>query len=882
MSNNNPYNTSTLLQKLTLTAVTAFFFVLTMTSAQEVIIDETMPESIPAEIIADWKDQDGTDYASSINNIKNKFPEITDKIVGLDEDGYLQACHWRRVTRMKKFAADLETLMFCRHHNFGGIRIGYHDNVDTSYSDAEWVNGGALCILTMRNYYSAYTELLAKTDAVVRDPCISLDGKKVLFAMSGNGKGTGYKIYEMEIADTATVTQLTSDPKGRVVADFEPCYLPNGDIMFVSTRHFRAYYYSAYQTTNMFLMNSRGDYMRQVGFDQAYTFYPVLMDDGTVLYSRWEYNDRTVTDCMGLFMMNPDGTRQTEYFGNQTAWPTFMIHARPIPGSGGNKVLCIASGHHAPYSGELMLIDRTVSTNGKQYVQMIAPRRETEPDGDHFPGAQASGGVYFISQTPYPLDDEHFLVSWRKSESESKYRLYFMDIDGNRELLAWADQSVSQPVSVRSRNPVPPEVKKNADYNASEGTYFLQNVYYGNGMKGVEKTAAKTLRVVKLRYRAAGMGVESGVIMGTPPSGVYSPVIFQPVSAYSASIDAKEVLGEAKIYEDGSAAFKVPARTPVYFQVLDSMGYCIATMRSWSTLMPGEIFSCLGCHENKCERPPDAVTPMAQQPKELSTPLGIENKPFDYNESVQPIFDEHCVKCHTADHESGFDLTSDLIGSQGGKQWTQSYISLTYKISPVGSNTAINICTIFSEPVQQPPYSFGSSLSGIMLTGGLSGNHHDVQVTQTERKTVACWIDLCAPYAGKYDSYLTSDTDNYAQMEEKCTQWAAIEEENISAMLDASGIISGDHGCVKSAASVTEKRIRYLPTQHALVVKKHSPGNVMVMNLLGRIIYRMQLSEKLTEGKVTISLPEHLSTGLYITRFEGIDGNLQSGVFIIR
>ena len=108
---------------------------------------------------------------------------------------------------MKKHKADLENIMFCRLHNFGGISIGYHDNSEASISDNEWASKGALCVLNMKNYYSTFKEILTRTDAVIRDPCISFDGKKVLFAISGKGKGTGYKIYEMEIADTSTLKQ---------------------------------------------------------------------------------------------------------------------------------------------------------------------------------------------------------------------------------------------------------------------------------------------------------------------------------------------------------------------------------------------------------------------------------------------------------------------------------------------------------------------------------------------------------------------------------------------------------------------------------------------------------------------------------------------------
>jgi hypothetical protein len=856
-------------------------------------IDETMPPTIPDSIVADWKDQDsifGADYSRAIDSIVNKLPAAfaekynTEKAGLSGEKLYLLACHFRRVSRMKKHEADLENIMFARHGNFNGFNIGYHDNSDAGQT--AWSAGGALCVLKFENYYSTAKDLLAKTDVLIRDPCISFDGKKVLFAISGKGEGTGYKIYEMTISERATLKQLTFDEEGLsdnvfTVADFEPCYLPSGDIMFTSTRNFAMDAKSTNPAPNMFLMNAEGKFMRRVGFDQAQTFYPVLMDDGTVLYTRHEHNDRSLVNCMGLFTMSPDGAHQTEYFGNQTGWPFTMIHARPIPGTKGTKVICVAGGFRGPYAGELMIIDRNQGTNGTGSIRMIAPLRETKPDVTKTD--VATGNVNFLFQNPCPLDENDFLVSWRKSEGVSDYRLYFMDVDGNRELIAWdSKSSVSQPVLIKPWNKMPPKIRVQANYNDSLGSFTMQDVYVGEGMKGIARGAAKTLRVVKLYYRAAGTNL--GGISGQGPSGVYAPAVFCPVSAYGASWNAKEVLGEAKIYEDGSAAFKVPARTPVYFQVLDSMGYCIATMRSWSTLMPGENFACVGCHEDKINIPPPPPSNLAGIPKPLDIPLGIENKPFDYKQMVQPIFDSKCVKCHTANHESGFDLTGDLTGNTANKKWTTSYTSLLKGIGPKNSNDAINICTMFSEPEQQQPRSFGSSLSGIMTEGGMSGNHHEVAVTQTEKKIVACWIDLCAPHAGKYSSYFSAADSTACQAKlDKYKKWAAIEKENIKAFLAASVDKSIDQGSKKITRAIAERlSIGYAPTRHALVLKKISQGSFMLVDLRGKVISRVKISSHRMNGNVSIPLPASLSTGIYVARFEGDNGTSQTKISITK
>jgi hypothetical protein len=877
----NPIYNPTLLVRLAICAIAGVNFLITQTSARTLGIDQTPPSPYPPEIVTDWKDQDGSDYSSAIEKIKNSIPsQYADKILGSGDTGYLSACHWRRVARMSPYSDKLSSILFARHHNFGGITVGYHDNSDAGNSDQEWASKGALCVLTMKNYYSPFTELLTKTDAVVRDPCISFDGKKVLFAMSGNGKGTGYKIYEMAIADSTSIKQLTTDPEGiGVVADFEPCYLPSGDILFSSTRNFGKDAHGFCPTTNMFLMHGDGTDIHQVGFDQVNTFYPALMDDGTVLYSRWEHNDRDLTNCMGLFTMYPDGSHQTEYFGNQTGWPFTMIQARPIPNTYCSKVICIAGGHHGPYSGELMMIDRTKGTNGTPSIQMIAPKRDTKPDVTK--SDMAMGNVNFIAQDPYPLDSNWFLVSWRKSENEKNYKLYFMDVNGNRELLAWAEQSVSQPVIVKPLEKKPPQIAKQANYNDSMGSFIMQDVYKGDGLNGIAKGAVKSLRVVKLHYRVSG--AVAGSVMGSGPSGSFTPAITCPVSAYGASWDAKEVLGEAKIYPDGSAAFKVPAATPVYFQVIDTNGYCIATMRSWSTLMPGETFSCVGCHEKTIESKPMGTNPQSGAPAALQTPLGIENKPFNYKQMVQPIFDKSCISCHTATHASGFDLTGALVGNSSAKKsFTQSYTSLLKGIPVSASNKAITICTIFSQPQQQAPYSFGSSQSGIMkAVNGTVSAMKEVNLTQTEKNIIACWIDLAAPHWGKYtNSMSASDSAAYEKLMEKRVKWAAIEKKSLQDLAAQTSVMPNDLRRVESAAFAQQSSIRYLPLQHALVLKKSCPGQFVMVDLRGKVVCRIKLSNQITVSDVKISLPASLGTGLYLARFQGTSGILQVKLYI--
>ncbi len=868
---------SSFFQGIIKTAIIAIFFLVPIVHGA---IDETMPTNIPSQILDDWKDQGGT-----AESIKASLPaEYQAKCDGSFES----ACHWRRVYRMSQFP-HIEQIMFNRRHNIGSIAIGFWVNHGSSdISDALWKSEGALCLLKFENYYSQYEEILTKNNMCVKDPCISLDGKKVAFAMS-SGKGQGFLLYEMEIDNPGEVKQLTFKPEGMTVADFEPCYLPNGDIMFSSSRCFGTIDCGWQPTSNMFVMNGEGKYIRRLGYDQVHTFTPVLRPDGMVLYVRWEYNDRDIANIMGLFRMNPDGCQQTEVFGNQTTWPMNIFHARPVPGNP-NKFFAIASGHHGAYSGEVIVIDDTENTNGPEHVTMVSPPRKTETLDKN--DNMAMGGVYRNSEYPYPLNDEWYLVSYRDADQErfgsinpDPYRIYLKHVDGeSRELLAWGNGSLHHPQVVAPWKEIwgtePVQLAEQANFNETTATVTMSNVYKGAGMEGVEPGAAKSLRVVELVYRVSGACDQgyASMLSGSKPSDViFSAPNINPPSLWPGSWDVKKVLGEAKIYEDGSAAFKVPARKPIYFQVLDENGLMIAPMRSWATLMPGETFSCIGCHENKREAPGPLPTPMATDPQELDTPLGVENEGFDFPKHVQPILDKHCVSCHGG--SASLDLTGDLSHRAGGKSFANSYKNLMAGLGSRKSNNAINIGTVFGVAEQMPPYSFGSSQSNmIKILVDKDSDHQDVDITANELKILACWIDLEAVHGGSYDAYMSSsDAQQYKRLEAEAQKWYDMEYENVKAYAAIQTSVDfPPRPSNKAVTAAGRLKIKYLSNRHVLVLNKASQGTFMLTNLKGKILSRSTLS-----NQTTISLPKSLGTGLFIATFQGIGGSKQKAkVFI--
>jgi hypothetical protein len=362
-----------------------------------------------------------------------------------------------------------------------------------------------------------------------------------------------------------------------------------------------------------------------------------------------------------------------------------------------------------------------------------------------------------------------------------------MTKDGRHELLASdADMSCNQPIPVASRR-LPVMRPSRVDYSKSTGVFAMENIYVSQSLAGVEPGSIKKLRIVALEYRATGIGNNGH---GGPGGfGVCS----SPISYAQCTWDVKVVLGEADVYTDGSACFEVPARTPVYFQAVDADGHVVQTMRSWSTLQPGETYSCVGCHEDKSRAPPSASRSLSPSiagkvgPKPLNPFYDISGVGFSYRDVIQPIWDAKCVRCHA--DENGIDLRGTLIEYEDPytrKLWTQSYRSLVW---PNGYHNSSNPNEVRSKhlswlssqsvPSLIPPKIAGSIRSPLIAI--LKEGHEEVVMTREEMDKISCWVDLLLPHYGDYPDGMTKENaSRYNARLRKRTEWERQEARNIA------------------------------------------------------------------------------------------------------
>lgn len=713
---------------------------------------------------------------------------------------YLKACGQRRARRLA--AAGLpQRIVFTKHYNIGGSHYAYTEGQSDAQHQRHFFPGAALCVLDLAGGTSGTVRtLIDDPQGVIRDPDVAYDGSRILFSWKKSDRQDDYHLYDLDVAG-GKIRQLTS---GLGFADYEGACLPDGNIVFTSSRCVQTVDCFWAEVSNLYTCDRDGRFLRRLAFDQVHDNHPVVLDDGRVVYTRWEYNDRGQMYVQGLAQMNPDGTGQTAFYGNNSWFPTAMLHARGIPGTG--KVMAILAGHHTRQAGKLAVIDPAKGREENQGVQLIAPVRETQAVKIDAYGQE--GGLF---QYPFPLGENSLLVSYAPLGWEhpaftllgrtyyyARFGIYFMTADGRRELLA-SDPGVScnQPVPLRPR-PVPHLRPSPVDYRKATGTFYMQDVYAGPGLAGIARGTAKTLRVVALDYRSSGIGHSTSAGEGGTGN------ICTPVAIGNGSWDPKIILGDVEIHADGSAYFELPARTPVYFIALDAKGRAIQTMRSWATLQPGENASCVGCHETKNSAPPARTPTLAlkagpQRPRPFYGPA----RGFSFAREIQPILDRHCVQCHDGAHPQGskfalagkFSLSGTPVLDRDAKRlWSEAYLTLTGSArkgaaAPFVGRTAGQLVTWIgsqSAPPLLKPYSFGAARSGLMTL--LEQGHKGARLSPEEMEKLACWIDLLVPFCGDYteaSAWTPEEQEKYDHFLKKRQAMEALERQNIAALIPA-------------------------------------------------------------------------------------------------
>lgn len=602
---------------------------------------------------------------------------------------------------------DVDTIVFAvRQVDTDGHWYANFGNHVLDQKRTYYHEGGRLCLLHLKT--GKVTTLLADEKGGVRDPQVHYDGRKILFAYRKGGQ-PHYHLHEIGV-DGRGLKQLTDGPYD----DFEPTYLPSGDIIFCSSRCQRWVPCYHTQVAVLYRCDADGRHIRQLSANTEQENTPWVMPDGRILYQRWEYVDRSQIGYHHLWSMNPDGTGQMVYYGNQ-APNTVMIDAKPIPGTQA-VVASFSPGH------------------GRNEHAGIITRVDPRGGPDHGGMARAlAPGIHL--KDPYPLTEKLFLAA-------DATRLFLMDELGRRKTLftlpsGWRKgrMQVHEPRPVRAR-PREPVIPDRAVTQGQTGRVMLQDIYEGRNMQGIRRGEVKSLLVLEILPK---------------PFNIFSGM--EPLS-YGGTFLLERALGTVPVAEDGSAHVEVPALRPLFFVALDREGMSIKRMQSFLTVQPGESMSCVGCHEQRVQAPRVGPAPLAmRRPPSRIEPVADVPALLDFPRDVQPILDRHCVACHDyeATQQGGPRGGGVILSGDRGPMFSHSYYNLTIAAQfRDGRNLRES---------NYPPRSIGSSASPLLKK--LDGGHYDAKLSDREKKVLRLWIDTGAAYPGTYAAMGTGSIGYY-------------------------------------------------------------------------------------------------------------------------
>ncbi len=662
--------------------------------------------------------------------------------VGADPDGrdglYLR-CRWlARALALE--AAGVDRLLFTTRHT----QQAYPD---VCLNHMPWVSrpGGDLQVLSLRAPAWEPEAILRGRlgPGHVHGYALNWDARRVVFGYAAArsadpvagwlDRATSYTLrrteepihlYEIGI-DGGGLRQLTSGPW----SDLDPTYLPSGDIAFVSERcgySLQCNENDKDETScNLYLL-ARDGTIKRLSDTKDGDYLPHPLANGLLAYTRWEYQERSFANIQSIWVVRPDGTGADALYKQHLSNPWGLEETRSIPAS--PKLVAIATGHHTLPVGPLVVVDHKRGINAPEAMRLVTPG-SVSPEGGmeglavHEGGVQGLGGLY---ATPWPLSEASFLVAYTYGgmTDENGYGLYLVDVYGTRELL-YRNPGISSfsPTPLRPRER-PPVLADARIAGQTDATCVVTDIY-----EGLPEVPRGTIRYLRITQGLAWpYTLEAGGLRYEPD-----------VKTRMINWNPARVLGTVPVEEDGSAHFRLPADTAVFFQALDERHREVRRMRSFISFQPGEQRSCNGCHETRGLAPSSPAVPVAAtRPPSPLVPAPWGDGAVSYLRDVQPVLDRNCVGCHGGlTPPNGVDLSGGLEGAENRSWLTINRLGLVVR-SSMSDDARIT-----------PPWAFGSVKSRLIEV--LDTTHADrVHLTEDDWLRLVTWVDVNAPYHAEF------------------------------------------------------------------------------------------------------------------------------------
>ena len=649
--------------------------------------EKTCPQSIPAGF--------ADDLARLALADRENRPESPAESWAKREGLYYAACALRRTLILSDPKLAFDRLVFLSRGTWAGTRLTTQRNTDQQGGHFATQNfgfitrpGGGLWIASNWKTRPRLAEPLA--EAVVEDgpwkgQCLhgsvhslelSYDARQLLFAHSFATENswtwtdrTTWKIFRINVDGTGLV-QLTTGP----LNDFDACFLPDGNIAFVSERRggyircFRGLYVPTYV---LHRMRPDGTAIHPISFYETSEWNPSVDNEGRLVYARWDYTDRE--DCLGstFWVCDPDGCNPRSPHGNYPyPWSTRAdasqyregpgraimseMGIRAIPGS--HKYVCTVAPHHGEHYGAIGVIDlrRPDGGSGIDQLEIVTPYQP-------FPESRCPDRSNYQYGTPWPLSEDLFLTtSWED--------LVVLDRFGNEELiLARTDvprakddpaMRLCDPIPLASR-PTPPVVREKSQAWPDET---------------LPKPSPARISIVDVRNSDLPLpeGVEIRWVRVVQNFLKEDPAMDLPRIGYGDENTPRMSLGVVPVEPDGSVHFLAPPNKELMFQLLDEDYRAVHSMRSVAFVHRGEHLSCQGCHESTQHSSLPLTSPPLALRREPSLPVAepVGREPLVYARHIRPILEKADLPClkglDVSDHETLRSVAFHLAGGFRG------------------------------------------------------------------------------------------------------------------------------------------------------------------------------------------------------------------------
>ena len=495
------------------------------------------------------------------------------------------------------------------------------------------------------------------------DPDISFDSKHIIFAGKKEVKDY-WQIWKMR-ADGSEKIQIT---KGSGDC-FMPVYAgnrfylndetPTPQIIYVSTAHKWNNNIEAGLVYSLYGTDTVGSITHRLTFNLYSDFSPDVLANGRIVFSSIQQSDDLISSSsnMAFFSINNDGTDLMPYYGNHEG-PKYKndIH--------------FSNRNHDTYFIES---DKSNLFGGGN-IAFLSQRR---PLNSYKLLSQNSDGYY---KNPNSMPNGDLIVSFQSNEPDDVYRLCRFNITTRKREATIIKSSGWHCLDAQLivHHPKPQGRSNWLIPGADNGVFYCLNSYQSSFFQNKEINLGdyKFVRIIE------------GLPLHNDNTKIYSAHKPMLLTQFAPA----RIIGVAPVEKDGSFNVRVPAETPISFQMLDENQMTISKQKSWTWVIGNENRGCIGCHENRELSPSNTlVDAITKPPVDLNT-INRERKSVDYQNQIAPVIVSKCAtsECHVAgkatpnlSHSNNMDTYKTLIEPIRGRE-KEYYIKPGYaKSSPL-------------------------------------------------------------------------------------------------------------------------------------------------------------------------------------------------------